>query len=304
MHEYMREPVFRSALAPYLHEFVEEKRVLGCRYTSQARQVGAFDRFLASQGATSPDLEKSLISVWTQKRPHESHRTHTGRVSLARQIGLFLVRRGFRPYVPDPRLMPKGRSAFTPYIFTPEQITQLLAAADQIRPDLRSPHRERVFPLIFRLLYGCGLRVSEPLHLQVRDVDLAEGLLTIRKSKFQKDRLVPVAPSLTARLQDYAHTCLSSAAPTTLFFPAPDGGPFCHRVIYDTFRRLLWQCGISYQGPGRGPRLHDLRHTFAVHRFMQWDREGMDLDVALPVLAAYLGHVSLSGTQQYLHLTA
>jgi integrase len=293
-----------SALAPHLLQFIAEKRTLGCRPSSHAQLVVAFDRFLAAHEVPSPDLARPLVEAWMQKRPYESPRTQAARVSFARQVGLFLVRRGFRPYVPDPRLGPKERSSFVPYIFTPEEISRLLAAADAIRPHLRSPHREHMFPLIFRLLYGCGLRIGEVLHLQVRDVDLDRGLLTIREAKFRKDRLVPVAPSLTARLRSYAHACLRATAPTALFFPAPDRGPFCHRAISDVFRTLLWQCGISYQGRGRGPRLHDLRHTFAVHQLMRWYREGQDLDVALPMLATYLGHVSLSGTQRYLHLTA
>lgn len=301
-----REPriIYVSSLAPYLHQFVAEKRTLGCKYQTQAAILRPFDRFLAEQEVATPDLSKPLLEAWMRKRSHESPRTHQGRICVARQFCLFLVRRGFRPYVPDPRLGPKERSSFVPYIFTPEEINRLLAAADAIRSHLRCPHRERIFPLIFRLLYGCGLRIGEVLHLQVGAVDLDRGLLTIRQAKFRKDRLVPVAPSLTARLRGYARACLRVTAPPALFFPAPDRGPFCHRAISNVFRTLLWQCGISYQGRGRGPRLHDLRHTFAVHRLMRWYREGQDLDVALPMLATYLGHVSLSGTQRYLHLTA
>jgi integrase/recombinase XerD len=293
-----------SALAPYLLQFIAEKRTLGCRAGSHARLVVAFDRFLAAHEVISPDLARPLVDAWVQKRPHESPRTQASRASFVRQVGLFLVRRGFRPYLPDPRIGPRERPSFTPYIFTPEEIGRLLTAADALRPHPRSPHRECIFPLIFRLLYGCGLRIGEVLHLQIRDVDLDRSLLTIREAKFRKDRLVPVAPSLAERLRSYARACLRAAAPTAPFFPAPDGGPFCHRAVGDVFRTLLWQCRISYQGRGRGPRLHDLRHTSAVHRLMQWYREGQDLEVALPMLATYLGHVSLRGTQRYLHLTA
>jgi len=304
MHERESRVTYVSALAPYLEAFVAEKRALGCRYRTATSMLSRFDRFLTAHAVTSPDLSKPLVESWIRKQPFESLSTQRNRIHVVRQFGLFLIRRGHTPYLPHTSLLPKGSSSFVPYIFTHEQIGRLLAAADQTPPHLRSPHRERIYPLIFRLLYGCGLRVSEVLHLRVRDVDLQRGLLTIRETKFGKDRLVPMAPSLTARLRDYAVAHLQTAPLTAPFFPAPDGGRFHDQTIRDHFRRLLWVCGIPYCGRGHGPRLHDLRHTFAVHRLLHWYHDGVDLGVALPVLAAYLGHVSLHGTQRYLQLTA
>jgi len=295
---------YRSPLAPHLYQFVEEKRALGCRYHSPALMLVRFDRFLLDHQATTPDLPKAVIEAWARRRPHESVSTLQLRISLVRQLCLFLIRRGFAPYLPGAHLVPKGRSSFVPYIFTQEQMGRFLTAADQIRPSRYSPQRNVIFPLIFRLLYGCGLRASEARRLQIRDLDLARGVLTIREAKFRKDRLVPVAPTLAARLRSYAAVHLNGKRPGDLVFPAPYRGPFAHQTIHAAFRQLLWACKISYGGRGRGPRLHDLRHTFAVHRLMRWHREGVDLGVALPVLATYLGHVSLHGTQRYLRLTA
>jgi len=304
MRERKTEITYISALGPHFHQFVDEKRALGCRYRGEPVKLAALDRFLLAQGVTSPDLPRAVVEMWISRRPHESISTQQSRARLIRQLCLFLIRRGFAPYLPGNHLIPKGKSSFVPYVFTHEQMGRLLAAADEIQPHVFSPRREIMFPLIFRLLYGCGLRVNEALHLQVRDVDLTRGVLTIREAKFRKDRLVPVAPSLARGLRSYATAHLGKKASTEPFFPAPDGGVFHDRTIHDTFRRLLWECGISYQGRGKGPRLHDLRHTFAVHRLMRWYRDGADLGVALPVLATYLGHVSLSGTQSYLRLTA
>ena len=156
--------------------------------------------------------------------------------------------------------------------------------------------------MVFRLLYGCGLRISEALHLRIRDVDGAQGLLTIRDTKFRKDRLVPVAPSLTRRLQDYEQRIFATRAPDAFFFQAPDGGAWSSRVWYDIFRHALSQCDIAHRGRGQGPRIHDLRHTFACHRLAQWLRDGMAVDLALPILSTYLGHESVYQTQRYLHL--
>jgi len=304
MHERESRVTYVSGLASYLEAFVAEKRALGYRYLASASILSRFDRFLVAHAVTSPDLSKPLVEAWIRKQPYESLSTRRDRIYVVRQFCLFLIRRGQAPYLPHTCLIPKGRSSFVPYVFTHEQIGRLLAAADQTPARLRSPRREIIYPLIFRLLYGCGLRVSEALRLQVRDVDLQRDLLTIRETKFGKDRLVPVALSLAARLRGYAVAHLQTTPLTAPFFPAPDGGRFHDQTIRDHFRRLLWICGISYRGRGHGPRLHDLRHTFAVHRLLRWYRDGVDLGVALPVLAAYLGHVSLRGTQRYLQLTA
>jgi integrase len=120
--------------------------------------------------------------------------------------------------------------------------------------------------------------------------------------KFNKDRLVPMAPSMLARLRKYA-AVLGKRDPSSVFFPAPDGGPYSIVTVYRVFRRLLRECGIAHGGRGKGPRLHDLRHAFAVHRLENWYRQGADLEAKLPVLAAYMGHKSLASTQRYLRLT-
>jgi len=158
-------------------------------------------------------------------------------------------------------------------------------------------------PEIFRLLYGCGLRLGEALNLRVRDVDLNKGVLTVRQGKFRKDRLVPPALSLVNRLRAYAAR-LGDRPPDAIFFPSPRDGPISLGAVYSLFRELLIRCAIPHGGRGKGPRVHDLRHGFAVHTLLRWYREGADLNAKLPLLATYLGHQRLLGTQRYLHLTA
>jgi len=157
-------------------------------------------------------------------------------------------------------------------------------------------------PEIFRLLYGCGLRVNEALRLRVKDANLREGVLTVLDTKFRKDRLVPTAPELTERLT-LLQKKLGRRKGEAPFFPVRTNCFYDKRAIYDTFRRLLWESGIPHHGRGKGPRVHDLRHTFAVHRMMIWYREGVDLNAKLPILAAYMGHRNIVSTQKYLHLT-
>jgi integrase len=294
---------FQSILTPWLKQFVEEKRACGYRYDEPTRILGHFDHFLAAEELNRTELPRALTQQWLSKRAHESSRTHQQRITVVRQFAKFLCRLGYPAYVPDSTLTTRDRANFAPCILTTDEIRQLLQAVDQLVPTARSPLRHLTMPEIFRLLYGCGFRLGEVLKLRVREVDLDHGILTVRQGKFRKDRLVPPAPSLVDRLRKYAAR-FDHRPPEAFFFPAPTGGPYRLRTVYGLFRQLLLACGIPHAGRGQGPRVHDLRHAFAVHTLMRWYREGADLDANLPLLATYLGHQNLSGTQRYLHLTA
>lgn len=302
MHPRNRSCTFQSALAPDLTQHLAEKRIFGCRYVAAETHLRAFDRYLAEQDVTQPHLTRELLDAWIARRPNESPRTQASRCTAVRQFCLFLERQGHAPYIPTGHLLAKRRDNFVPYIFSTEEIGHIFAVLDQTPSHPRAPHRAVIVPLVFRLLYGCGLRISEALHLRVEDVDVARGLLTIRNTKFLKDRLVPVAPTVAVRLQQYATTYRIACHADAWFFPAPDGGEWSPQVFYDLFRHALHQCGISHGGRSRGPRVHDLRHTFACHRLAQWLRDGVAVDLALPILSTYLGHESVYRTQRYLHL--
>jgi integrase len=213
-----------------------------------------------------------------------------------------MCHRGLSAHIPDSRGTPAIRLDFTPYIFTREQVRRLFEQADRLPIKSRSSERHLIMPELFRVLYGCGLRIGEALRLRVKDVDLDRGVLTIREGKFGKDRLVPLAPALTERLRRYVRV-LKLTEPETVFFPTPRKTPYKLRTVYPLFRRFLHASGIPHRGRGKGPRLHDLRHTFAVHCLERWYRQGEDLNARLPLLVAYLGHKNLSGTQRYLRLT-
>jgi len=255
------------------------------------------------EGLATYELPGSMARKWLAKKAHESARTHQQRITVFRQFSRFLVRLGYSAYVPDSTLAARNRSTFVPRMLSDEELRKFLQALDALEPTARSPLRHLVMPEVFRLLYGCGFRVREVLKLRVRDADLNQGIITVRLGKGRKDRLVPPALPLVNRLQKYAAR-LENRPPDAIFFPGPSGGPFSLRSVYTLFRRLLLQCGIPHAGRGKGPRIHDYRHLFAVHALRRWYRDGEDLDAKLPLLATYLGHQHLSGTQRYLHLTA
>jgi len=299
--EYLSTPTFESVLAPLLEGHLKEKRAGGYRYCSEARYLRDLDKFLIQEAHNSRELPKELIECWIAKRSSESPKTYSNRIVIIRQFVEYLLRLGISAYVPPSILASIWQDTFVPHIFTVEEIRRFLSEVDRLCPEPRSPLRHIIMPEIFRLLYFCGLRVSEVRKLRLKDVDFSTGVLTIRNTKFGKDRLVPMTDSLVNRLRTYSGR-LGVRNMESYLFPSRDGGYISHSVIYQLFRTILKRIGIEHGGRGYGPRLHDLRHTFAVHRLISWYRKHENLNAKLPLLATYLGHQGMSGTQRYLHL--
>jgi len=284
-------------------QFVQEKRACGYRYDEYASSLRRFDAYLCRQGLQQVALPRAVISSWLAKQPHESGKTQRVRINMVRQFALFMRRLGLPADVLDPGAGAKQSKSFLARVLTHDEVRRLLEAADQIEPRASTHLRHLVLPELLRVLYGCGLRLEEALSLRIRDVDLIQGVLHINDTKFRKDRMVPPARPLVVRLQKYAAT-LGPRPADAHFFPSPRGGPLHGSAVYRNYRHLLQRCHIRHGGRGKGPRLHDLRHTFAVHALLRWYREGADLQARLPVLATYLGHASIDGTQDYLQMTA
>lgn len=301
MHERQLDLSFKSVLGDYLRSFMQEKQACGYRYIREIENLRRFDRFLMTTELAKIELPKLIVDQWTTRKSHESVKSCQQRINLARGFSLYLNRMGVSAYVPA-RGAAIYRLDFTPYIFSHDEIDRLIAAADRLKKNFVSPFRHLIIPIIFRLLYGCGMRVNEVLRLKCEDIDLDAAIITVREGKFRKDRLVTVAASTVQRMKEYAATA-GIHDPTAFFFQVADGSRYGDRTIYSYFRRFLWECGISHGGRGVGPRVHDLRHTFAVHRLELWYREGANLNAMLPVLAVYLGHQRMTGTQRYLRLT-
>jgi site-specific recombinase XerD len=285
-----------------MDQFLQEKRACGYGYHEPVRMLHHLDHFLVEEGLETLELPRSLARIWLAKKAHETTSTQQRRITLVRQFSRFLLQAGCPAYVPDSTLAAR-KTTFVPRLLTDEELRKFFHAVDTLEPTARSPLRHLIMPEVFRLLYGCGFRVSEVLKLRVRDVDLNHGIITVRQGKFRKDRLVPPALSLVNRLRKYADHFENRPA-DAIFFPGPSGGPFALRTVYTLFRELLLQCAIPHAGRGKGPRIHDYRHLFALHTFRRWYQDGENLEAKLPLLATYLGHQHLSGTQWYLHLTS
>lgn len=298
-------PNFRSPLAPLLRTFLLDKRARGFRYTREAYHLQQLDRFLNRAKLKQPALPRRLVDRWLSITVHRRPSTHRKRIIVIRQLAAFLRLHGCPAELPLLPWTPRKEVRSAARIFSRDEMRSILEAVDRLPYKPRWPLRHIVLPELFRVLYGCGLRVGEATRLRVRDVDLTEGVLRILQGKFRKDRLVPVASPLRDRLMKYSRA-LGPREPDDPFFPSCRRKQFegygC-RGIYCVFRRLLDRCGLVHGGRGRGPRLHEIRHTMAVHRLEDWYREGEDLNAKLPLLATYLGHRCMVGTQAYLQLT-
>ncbi len=293
--------MFHSPLATQMTNFISEKQSCGYAYDSDCHALHRLDKFLCDRKLKTAELPKTLVEQWVSKRENERASTQKLRIIRIRQFALFLNKQGLNTWVPETAHLGRNRQDFTPYIFRHHEVKKIVQAADRLAPDARTPLRHLIMPEVFRLLYCCGMRVGEVVNLTVGDVDLHAGILFVR-GKFDKERLVPLPPSMTKRLTTYA-AILDSNRATASFFPTPNGGPYSVVTIYAIFRQFLRECDIPHKGRGKGPRLHELRHAFAVHKLESWYKQGVDLKTKLPVLATYLGHKSLVGTQRYLQLT-
>lgn len=295
-------PAFKSCYADLLTAFLAEKH-MNFKYSSETTYLRQLDNVLVQQGAKLGHTNRECFERWIAARPGEHPLTQENRVRLVRQFARYLVRNGISAYVPQDRYLAQRPVSFAPRVFSFAEIRNLLGEVDRLKPYgvSRISLRHLVMPEVFRILYGCGLRINEVMRLRVKDVDLHEGILTVHNTKFGKHRLVPMAPSLVRRLKHYQRR-IGSRDSNAYFFPAPDGGRYASQSVYVLFRELLPRIGLIHRGRGYGPRLHDLRHTYAVHRLILWYREGVNLEAKIAVLATYLGHTGVAGTQKYLHL--
>jgi len=295
----MVEYIFRSHFSNEIKSFISFKRNLGYKYNIQ--RIREIDVFFYEKGVK--ELTKENVLSWCQKRSHEKHSNLCTRVSAMRQFTLYMERIGRKVYVIPEKYL-KSPPKYQPHIFTEQELKAFFAAVDNCRYNPAYPYRQAMMPVIFRLLYGTGLRISEACQLKIEHIDFENGLLTIKEGKFYKDRLVPVTNSLNQRMQNYLQVAHSFSSPNEIFFLLKKGVPANCENMYSSFRSFLWDARIPHRGKEKGPRLHDFRHLFCITCLSKWVREGKDLTTYLPVLSTYLGHQSSKETAYYLRLTA
>jgi len=293
---------FKSIISPLIKGYIKEMKALGYKYIKGTSLLKQFDTLALKKNLHEKKLPKELVLSWTAKRANEADSTRIGRISTVRGLARYMVRLGYEAYIYPAAALTIDRYSYTPYIFSKEELKSIFTICDSYPISSSSPNRHLILPLIFRMLYGCGLRISEALNLKLGDIDLKQGTLFIRDTKFKKERIVPMAETLSMRCRQYAGKVLGFMPSTSFFFPSPYGGNYSVSTIYKLFREALWKAGISHSG--RGPRLHDVRHSHSIHCLKRWVLNKGDLTNLLPYLSVYLGHTDLRGTQHYLRLTA
>jgi integrase len=285
---------------PYIEGLIEQKRSLGYLYDSSARILKRFGDFCKTYYPNETMLTKEVAMHWAQRRPDEHVNGLMHRITPIRQLAKYMNRLGVNAYIIPPGI-PGKLIRYVPHIFTDQELRAFFSEIDRCPVCLSSPARHLVIPVYFRVLYCCGLRLSEARLLKVEDVDLQTGKLVIRQSKGHKDRNVMMSEEVLDLCRIY-HSKVSRLFPDRVgFFPNPCGKPYTYHIIDDWFHLFWKKTGITHSS-GNPPRVHDFRHTFAVKRLNLWVQEGKDLNACLPYLCMYLGHARLTETDYYLHL--
>jgi integrase/recombinase XerD len=290
-------------LSQLITEYVSLKKSMGMRFDSEASIFRSFLRTVGDSDLST--ITPSSVAVFLAGKGPVTPYWHL-KYKVLNGLYRFAMSRGYLESSPLPTIVPKEPESQRPYIYSTEELQRLLAATDKLETSM-SPLQAATFRTLLLILYGTGLRIGEALALTLADFSAADRLLVVRVSKFFKTRLVPLGPNLTDRLQAYLHK--------RRLLPRPmgeDSALFCTRTgcalsygrARRIFSRLRKRTGVRrLDGATFAPRIHDLRHTFVVHRLELWYREGADVQRMLPRLATYLGHEDVSQTQCYLSMT-
>jgi len=299
----MNRPPNASRLAYWITRFLNHKRALGYTYQGPAFILEALRRHTERCGGG--DLNEQCFESWMAG--YQDHHPNTRRKWYLTVRYFCLYRRRSEPgcFLPSSIGVPKGQPYVSPVIVEPEQIARVLHLASQLSPTKKSPLRAPTLRVAIVLLYTCGLRAGELRRLTVGDIEEQGTVLRILDSKFHKSRLVPLSVSASRELQTYLQQRQE------VFAVEPDTPLLCtryrgrsHRYSHPGLRKSILQlfeaAGVR-DGQGRRPRVHDLRHSFAMQALIRWYRDGADVQVSLPKLAIFMGHVSIKYTAYYLH---
>jgi integrase len=281
-----------------VHNYLAMRRALGFKLRDAGVGLWDFLAFLQRQRASCITIELAL--QWATQPSHHQPADWAKRLSWVRGFARYWSATDPRTEIPPWGLLPHRPGRARPYLYTDDEIQRLLKAAKSL-PSSQGL-RGSTYYCLFGLLAVTGLRISEALALARQDVDLPEGLLTIRDSKFGKSRLVPLHRSTQRVLVHYAERRdrMLGSGTTASFLVSDRGKPLEGSTVRRTFYQLSRQTGLRGPADHQGPRLHDFRHRFAVQTLVEWYRSGQDVERRLPILSTYLGHAHVSDTYWYL----
>jgi integrase len=290
--------------AGLISEYVRHKRSLGYKMEDVGERLRRFDQLTIDRGETEIGISKELADEWCRPLPMESGSNRYGRISILRGFSSYLQVIGYESYVPR---LPKVSRGFVPHIFTRQEMAAIFRECDKLTLTRHYMNSVRcTMPCLVHMLYGTGIRIGEAMRLNHADVDFTQGVLILRECKNGQDRLVPMSLSLREICKDwvaYKERLGLSVDTGSPFFTSANGQRFSESSVYEVFRIVLQRAGIGHGGRGKGPRLHDLRHTFSVNALVKLSEAGTDLYCSMPILMTYMGRQSLEATDRYVRLT-
>jgi integrase len=291
-----------TRLEPLITEYVTLHQALGKGFDGEQYILRALNRWLGQTGAA--DLTAETFTAWCQTKQHLASGVRRRHMAIVRNFCLYRRRRDAHCFVPDPLLFPVWHQPRPPYIFSQADILRLLQVADELEPTSAAPLRAPLYRLAIVLLYTTGLRRGELVRLTLGDYASQERTLLVRQSKFHKSRYVPLSDDTVGEMNGYLHLRrqhhLPMAPETPLMWNRYHRGKAYTGAGLGQGLRHLFRLADIRAPDGRLPRVHDLRHSFAVHALWRWYQTGVDVRSKLPLLATYMGHVSIHSTEYYL----
>ena len=295
---------FRSKFAHELDAFIRLKHGLGNEYFGPSVVLKSFDTFCYENFKNHSVLTKEIVMAWHNRNIERLLSPKTLRLNMTpiAHFGKYLCDKGTESYIFPVKTLPSEKR-YTPHIYSKDELVRFFEATDNCHFSHQYPNRHFIMPVLFRMLYSCGLRVSEATNLLTENVDIENGVLKIIGAKNDGERLVPLSEDMQKRCVEYYENVHSNAQ-HKYFFPSITNEPIKYMNIYGNFRRFLRNANISHGGKNHQIRIHDFRHTFAVHCLRNWVLEGKDLNTCYPYLKAYMGHTLFRYTSYYLKITA
>lgn len=289
-----------------VHEFLEEKKTYYKNIDKLTRSYKVIISLQKEIDNNEPVLSKELLNACLTKTQWECNSNMCARVSKLRSLSEYMIRMSY-----DSINIPKGITsnpdyAYEPYIFSNKELESFLVECDKFfLSTLINFQSRKVFPIVFRLLIGSGTRISETLNLTKNDVDIKACTIYLKKTKNNNERRIPIAKTTINLIEPYLYEITDNNIlnESNLLFPNREGNIYRADLAYYYFRKILWNAKIPHLGRGKGPRLHDFRHTFAVKVLEKWVKEKHNISTALPYLATYMGHCGLKSSEHYLRLT-
>lgn len=282
------------------------KRKLGFKYLTGAVILLQIDTLALTSDETSEGITREFADKWSEKRSYESANHRYSRIRYLAHFSSYLCDLGIKSYIP--KIPPPPKSTFIPRIYSQKELNAIFEALDRLSVEMVNKKSSLLaIPALIRLLYCTGVRIGEVLALKDKDVNLQEAYLKIKDSKNGKERIIPISKSLVdvcKTYKKYRNQLSHIERKSDYFFVKLNGQKCSWLSVSKWFKKALEIAKIPYGAEKHGPRLHDLRHTFAVTALASMAEAGLDLYVSLPILSNYLGHQSLESTEHYVRLTA